>query len=79
MSQFLTLKKSGPYFRPDFFKVPDPKKISGRPDNLEYWVQIDWAKGLWRSQGCRSIVVELDPNALDLQLSEARQGNELHN
>ena len=25
-----------------FFKVPDPKKISGRPDKLEKWVQIDW-------------------------------------
>ena len=25
-----------PYFGPDlFFKVPDPKKISGRPDKLE--------------------------------------------
>jgi hypothetical protein len=22
-------------FGPDFFKVPDPKKISGPPDNLE--------------------------------------------
>ena len=28
---------------PDFLKVPDPKKISGRPDKLEQWVQIDWA------------------------------------
>ena len=26
-----------------FFKVPDPRKISGRPDKLEWWVQIDWA------------------------------------
>ena len=26
-----------------FFKVPDPKKISGQPDKLELWVQIDWA------------------------------------
>jgi hypothetical protein len=26
-----------------FFKVPDPKKISDRPDKLEKWVQIDWA------------------------------------
>ena len=25
-----------------FFKVPDPKKLSGRPDKLEKWVQIDW-------------------------------------
>jgi hypothetical protein len=33
------------FFGPDFFKVPDPKKISGQPDNLEYWVQIDWAIG----------------------------------
>ena len=24
-----------PYFGPCFFKVPDPKKISGRPDKLE--------------------------------------------
>ena len=23
------------FFGPDFFKVPDPKKISGQPDNLE--------------------------------------------
>ena len=28
---------------PNFLKVPDPKKISGRPDKLEYWVQIDSA------------------------------------
>ena len=28
---FVTLKKSGPYF----FKVPDPKKISGQPEKLE--------------------------------------------
>ena len=27
---------------PDFLKVPDPKKISGRPYKLEQWVQIDW-------------------------------------
>ena len=26
-----------------FFKVPDPKKISGWPDNLIIRVQIDWA------------------------------------
>ena len=26
-----------------FFKVPDPKKISDRPDKLEYWVKIYWA------------------------------------
>ena len=26
-----------------FFKVPDPKKISGRRDKLQWWVQIDWA------------------------------------
>ena len=32
-----------PYFGPDFLKVPDPKKISGRPDNLIIRVQIDWA------------------------------------
>jgi hypothetical protein len=23
------------FFGTDFFKVPDPKKISGRPDNLK--------------------------------------------
>jgi hypothetical protein len=28
---------------PDFLKVSDPKKISGRPDKLEQWVQIDSA------------------------------------
>ena len=28
---------------PDFFKVQDPKKISGRPDKLNIRVQIDWA------------------------------------
>ena len=35
-------KKSGPYFGLDIFQVPDPKKISSRPDKLEKWVQIDW-------------------------------------
>ena len=24
-------------------QVPDPKIMSGRPDKLEQWVQIDWA------------------------------------
>ena len=28
---------------PDFLKVQDPKKISGRPDKLDIRVQIDWA------------------------------------
>ena len=28
---------------PDFLKVQDPKKISGRPDKLNIRVQIDWA------------------------------------
>jgi hypothetical protein len=28
---------------PDFLKVPDPKKISGRSDKLNIRVQIDWA------------------------------------
>ena len=32
---FCTQLFSGAYFGPDFFKVPDPKKISGRPDKLE--------------------------------------------
>ena len=32
-------KKQGP----NFLKVPDPKKISGQPDELEKWVQIDSA------------------------------------
>ena len=40
---FCTLLFKGPYFGLDFFKVPDPKKISGRPDILEQWVQIDQA------------------------------------
>ena len=31
-------KKQGP----DFLIVPDPKRILGRPDELEQWVQIDW-------------------------------------
>ena len=35
-------KKSGPYFGLDIFQVPDPKKVSSRPDKLEKWVQIDW-------------------------------------
>ena len=30
----------------NFFKVPDPKKISGRTDKLEKWVQIDWISDL---------------------------------
>ena len=38
----MNLLFSGPYFGLNFFKVPDPKKISGRPDKLEKWVQIDW-------------------------------------
>ena len=29
--------------RGSLFQVIDPKKISGQPDNLEQWVQIDWA------------------------------------
>ena len=41
---FCTLLFSGPYFGLDFFKVPDPKKISGRPDKVKKWVQIDWTK-----------------------------------
>ena len=32
---------------PDILKVPDPKKISGRPDKLEQWVQIDSANDLY--------------------------------
>ena len=32
---FCSLLFSGPYFGPDFLKLPDPKKISGRPDKLE--------------------------------------------
>ena len=35
-----------PYFGPDFFKVPDPRKISGRPDKLDNRVQIDWSSAL---------------------------------
>ena len=33
-----------PYFGPFFNKVPDPKQISGQPDKLEQWDQIDWAR-----------------------------------
>ena len=29
------VNKSGPFFGPDFFQVPDHKKISGQPDKLE--------------------------------------------
>ena len=51
MGRFVTLKKkSGPkyawlqtIFWTLFFKVPDPKKISGRPDKLDIRVQIDWS------------------------------------
>ena len=25
-----------------YFKVPDPTKISGQPEKLDVWVQIDW-------------------------------------
>ena len=32
---FCSLLFSGPDFGPDFYKVPDTKKISGRPDKLE--------------------------------------------
>ena len=32
---FCSLLFSGPYFGPDFFKVSDPRKISGRLDKLE--------------------------------------------
>jgi hypothetical protein len=39
------------FFHPTFcnpylgaiFKFSDPKNISGQPDKLEWWVQIDWA------------------------------------
>ena len=31
------------YFGPNFFKVQDPKKLSGRPDILHTRVQIDWS------------------------------------
>ena len=34
---------------PNFLKFPDPKKISGRPDELEQWVQIDWANELFKN------------------------------
>ena len=29
----------------DLIIIPDPKKISGRPDNLGIRVQIDWSQG----------------------------------
>jgi hypothetical protein len=31
------------YFEPYIFKVLDPKKISGQPDELDIRVQIDWS------------------------------------
>ena len=49
--QNMDLKKSGckkqGHCYSNFFlnsndPVPDPKKMSGRPDKLEKWVQIDW-------------------------------------
>ena len=30
-----------------FSKVPEPKKISGQPDELDIRVQIDWLKDLF--------------------------------
>ena len=43
MGQYVTLKKIRSIFWTwFFFLIPDPKKISGRPDKLEKWVQIDW-------------------------------------
>ena len=40
MGRFATQKKY-------FLKVPEPKKISGRPDELDIRVQIDWLKDLF--------------------------------
>ena len=52
--RFATLKKYGPeksrvqktgsllFKKRRGQSMPDPKKISGRPDELEKWVQIDW-------------------------------------
>jgi hypothetical protein len=30
-------------FWTQFFKIPDPKKIAGQPDELDIRVQIDWS------------------------------------
>ena len=39
----LFLNNNVPVFCFLLFSGPDPKKISGLPDKLEQWVQIDWA------------------------------------
>ena len=46
---FLQSAFCNPYFGL-FLTVPDPKKISGQPDKLEQWMQIDWAIGFLRSE-----------------------------
>ena len=43
---FCTQLFLGPYFGLDIFQVPGPKIISGRPDKLKKWVQIDWTRML---------------------------------
>ena len=40
----------GQKYGPCFFKVPDPKKISGQPEKLDIRVQIDWATMFARLQ-----------------------------
>ena len=37
------ISKKNTHILQPFFKIPDPQKISGLPDKLEQWVQIDWA------------------------------------
>ena len=37
------MQKAPPYFRPD---LPDPNKISDRPDKLNIRMQIDWTSML---------------------------------
>ena len=38
----LFLNNNDPVFSNLLFPGPGPRKISGRPDILEKWVQIDW-------------------------------------
>ena len=60
---------------PDILKVPDPKKISGRPDKLELWVQIDsanrseqfWKKNTIPCEKCEDLPENLEFAGLSLK------------
>ena len=85
---FCTLLFKGPYFGLDFFKVPDPKKISGRSDKLEKWGQIDWTSMLVlnvSNNGCFCAVViqaghtilAFSPQMESCGVSQCENGGEL--